>query len=155
MTQPKARDINLLFVNIVHWNIEGIKSKFLTGDICQLIKELDIKCFCVSETKLGPGVNFQIKGFKGYQKNLQVGEGQTPHGGVAVYVKNGISSYGINLQTPLQAVAVSIKCHQRITVCSIYLPPNENILEADLQTLIEQLPKPFLLLGDMNAHHPM
>ena len=155
MTQAKPRDNNLLFVNIVQWNIEGIKAKFLTGDICQLIKALDIKCFCVSETKLGPDVNFQIKGFKGYQKNLQVGEGQTPHGGVAVYVKNGISSYGINLQTPLQAVAVSIKCHQRITVCSIYLPPNETILQADLQALIEQLPKPFLLLGDMNAHHPM
>ena len=74
---------------------------------------------------------------------------------MGIFVKKNISSYKIDLQTPLQAVAVSIKCHVRVTVCSLYLPPGDNIQLDQLQALMDQLPKPFMILGDMNAHHPM
>lgn len=37
-------------------------------------------------------------------------------------------------------------------MCSVYLPPVEPINRRDIENLIEQLPKPFLLLGDFNAH---
>ena len=147
------------FCNILQWNCEGIRSKFTSGDIQQLIKETNMQCICLQETKLHPNAYFKIKGFKAYLQNLHIDEDQTPHGGVAIYVKSGISSYRVELQTPLQAVAVSIKCHKRITVCSLYLPPgggrNDWFQSQDMQNLIDQLPKPFLILGDMNAHHPM
>ena len=74
---------------------------------------------------------------------------------MGIFVKKNISSYKIDLQTPLQAVAVSIKCHVRVTVCSLYLPPGDDIQLDQLQALMDQLPKPFMILGDMNAHHPM
>ena len=61
----------------------------------------------------------------------------------------------MKLNTPLQAVAVSVKIQTRITICSIYLPPREHVDLEQLQNLIDQLPKPFLLLGDFNAHHSM
>ena len=140
---------------ITSWNCEGINPKWTAGDISLLIKQTGVNILAFQETKLAPGSIFKIKGFKGYQQNLNIQPGQLPHGGVAVYVKNFISSYRIDLQTTLQAVAVSIKIHKRITVCSIYLPPGEIISKQQLQNLIDQLPKPFLLLGDMNAHHPM
>lgn len=140
---------------IIQWNCEGIKSKVTSGDIPHLIKLFNAICLVVCETKLPPDANFKIKGFKSYLKNCELEEGQNAHGGVGIFVKNFVSSYKINLQTPLQAVAVSIKYHKRITVCSIYLPPNEEIEIAQLQNLVEQLPKPFLILGDVNAHHPM
>ena len=90
-----------------------------------------------------------------YQKNLNIQDDQIPHGAVAIYVENFVSSYRMELETTLQAVAVSIKIRKHITVCSLYLPPGEKIRKEQLQELIDQLLKPFLILGDMNAHHPM
>ena len=141
--------------SILQWNCEGIKAKFTSGDVHQLLKETRTNCLCLQETKLSPDAHFKIKGFKAYLQNLDIEEGQLPHGGVAIFVKNFVSSYKIELQTTLQAVAVSMKIHKRITICSLYLPPGEVIRKEQLQNLLDQLPKPFLILGDMNAHHPM
>ncbi|GFN84502.1 RNA-directed DNA polymerase from mobile element jockey [Plakobranchus ocellatus] len=43
---------------------------------------------------------------------------------------------------------------KRLTVCSLYLPPNSPVSKLSLVELFEQLPKPFLVLGDFNAHSP-
>ena len=146
--------------NILQWNCEGIQSKFTFGDIHQLIKETKSVILCLQETKLPAEKVFKIKGFRSYLQNLevgdrQVGERRTAHGGVGIFVKNFASSYRVDLQTDLQAVAVSVKVHKRITVCSLYLPPSKVVSRDQLQNLIDQLPKPFLLLGDFNAHHSM
>ena len=46
--------------------------------------------------------------------------------------------------------------HQKtITICSIYLSPSSIVSKLQLERLIAQLPKPFLLLGDMNGHSPL
>ena len=37
-------------------------------------------------------------------------------------------------------------------MCSLYLPPNDQINIADLEHLIEQLQKPFVIMGDFNSH---
>lgn len=142
-------------MNILQWNCEGEKAKYTVGDIPFLIKQTGANCIVLQETKQSPNASFQIKGFKAYRKNLNIQDGQLPHGGVAIHVKNYVSSYRVELQTTLQAVAVSIKIRKRITVCSLYLPPGEDIRREQLQELVDQLPKPFLILGDMNAHHPM
>ncbi|XP_035232909.1 uncharacterized protein LOC118204721 [Stegodyphus dumicola] len=39
-----------------------------------------------------------------------------------------------------------------VSVCSLYLPPNKHIDQRDLDYLVEQLPKPFIIIGDCNAH---
>ncbi|GBN99949.1 hypothetical protein AVEN_267365-1 [Araneus ventricosus] len=39
-----------------------------------------------------------------------------------------------------------------VTVCSIYLPPHDDIRQQDLDTLVDQLPTPFVLLCDFNGH---
>ena len=144
----------MFFTNILHWNIEGIKPKFATGDIQQLVKETGASCLSFVETKLPKNANFTIKKFKTYIKNLDVTEG-IAHGGVGLFIRNHISSYEVKLQTRLQAVAVSVKIHNRITLCSLYLPPGEDIEKQEIQNLLDQLPKPFIVLSDCNAHHPM
>ena len=144
-----------MFTNIIQWNCEGVQSKFTAGDIHQLTRLTQTTVLAVQETKLHQSKTFKIKGFKSYLQSLEVGEGGTPHGGVAIFVKNFASSYRVDLRTNLQAVAVSVKIHRRVTVCSLYLPPGQAVELEQLQGLIDQLPKPFLLLGDFNAHHPM
>ena len=42
-----------------------------------------------------------------------------------------------------------------ISICNIYIAPNENVRYADLYNLIDQLPPPFLIVGDFNGHNPM
>lgn len=144
----------MLFTNIMHWNIEGIRPKFKAGDVQHLIKDHEAMCLSFNETKLPPGANFTIKKFKSYLKNKELDEGQNAQGGVGLFIRNHISSYEVKLDTPLQAVAVSVKIHKRITLCSLYLPPSEVVDKQQIQDLIDQLPKPFILLGDFNAHHP-
>ncbi|GBO42130.1 hypothetical protein AVEN_38691-1 [Araneus ventricosus] len=38
------------------------------------------------------------------------------------------------------------------TVCCVYLPPHDVVSQQDLETLVDQLPTPFILLGDFNGH---
>ena len=42
-----------------------------------------------------------------------------------------------------------------LTVCNVYLPPLLDVNFSDLEDLIEQLPAPFVLVGDFNAHSPL
>ena len=58
----------------------------------------------------------------------------------------------IKLSTELQAVAVSVSLEKEITICSLYIPPNLTLHSQHLNSLLEQLPSPYLLVGDFNGH---
>ena len=80
------------------------------------------------------------------------------HGGSALLLRQDVAHTKIALQTNLQAVAVQMFSKRKYTICSIYLPPSNNLnhnLIQELNNLIDQLPRPFLLLGDLNGRHPM
>ena len=85
-------------------------------------------------------------------------EGERRHGGAALYMSNDYVHDQITLNTPLQAVACTMRLDGRnIDICSIYIPPSTNNtnLQQNLNDLITQFENPFLLLGDFNAHSPM
>ena len=54
-------------------------------------------------------------------------------------------------------MAVKVTAHKTITLCSVYLPPRNhfNFNPKDLQSVIDQLPSPFILMGDFNGHHTL
>lgn len=135
--------------DIIQWNCEGILPK--KGELEKLVTEKDPVCVCLQETKLPYNATCRLPGYKSFLKNLEVLDGGNAHGGVAVLVRRGVSAFAVDLNTRLQAVAVSVKLRKRITVCSLYLPPGEVIQRRQLEGLITQLPEPFLLLGDFNA----
>jgi len=54
----------------------------------------------------------------------------------------------------LEVIAISIKVESEITLCNIYLPNQTNFNHTDLNNIINQLPKPFILTGDFNSHSP-
>ena len=60
-----------------------------------------------------------------------------------------------DLHTDLQAVAARISFGKTVTVCNIYLPPSVPVRGADLYHLFEQLPRPFVVVGDLNGHNPL
>ena len=93
------------------------------------------------------------RGYKSYRTPFNPAVGC--HGGSLLYVRHDIPQVVVELRTSLQAVAVVVDIGRRYTICSIYLPPNDDISYDDLVELIHQLPQPFLLLGDTNSRHPM
>ena len=136
---------------LVQWNCEGLKQK---GDALQeIIREKNPLCICLQETKLPKDADFHIRGYKSFLKNLET-EGNA-HGGVGIWVKNNKPAHQIPLNTNLQAVAVSLMMGKRVTICSLYLPPGEIIPRQAIENLVNQLPKPFMLVGDFNAHSPL
>ena len=65
--------------------------------------------------------------------------GDNATGGITLYINNSVLFSEIKLDTDLQAVAV-------------YLPPSLDVNFSDLEQLIPQLPAPFGLVGNFNAH---
>ena len=47
-----------------------------------------------------------------------------PSGGASMFVKSSFPQRKIDLQTELQATAVSVTLDREITICSVYIPPS-------------------------------
>ena len=108
---------------------------------------------CLQETMLGnvtfnPGLNYDI-----YSMNPT--DGERAHGGVAIIINKSVQHSIIALQCNLQAIAIRACLDREITICSLYLPPHSRFTVNDIQVLINQLPPPFVLLGDFNSHNPL
>ena len=76
--------------------------------------------------------------------------GDRASGGSSIVVNNSLPQSQIHLNT--KAVAVKVTLHKPIHVCSIYLPPGDRFNIAELEHLIAQIPKPFIIMGDFNSH---
>ncbi|GFV70825.1 hypothetical protein TNCV_2818581 [Trichonephila clavipes] len=79
-------------------------------------------------------------------------EGPSVSGGVCIFTSLDVPFSALPLHTSLQAVAVRIHSTSLITVCCLYFPPNTVIHQHDLNNLVDQLPAPFVILGDFNGH---
>ena len=113
-------------------------------------------CVCLQETyftnKMEEGKEPNIN-YSYYRKDKL--SDHRAHGGVAVLVRTDIPSSRLDLDTNLQAVAVKIQLHKSLTICSLYLPPNEQIDKVELDNLFAQLQGNILILGDYNAHNTL
>ena len=74
-----------------------------------------------------------------------------PSGGASVFVKSSFPQRKIDLQTELQATAVSITLDKEITICSVYIPPAFSLNSQHLDSLLQQLPSPYIILGDFGC----
>ena len=70
-----------------------------------------------------------------------------------MYIRHDTPFVSFPLTTDLNAIAIRLRFHTLLTVCSVYLPPNRSISIFELRSLISQLPAPFVLLGDFNARN--
>ena len=77
------------------------------------------------------------------------------NGGVALYINESIPQREITLQTPLQAIAVTVQLKSKITICCIYNSRSMAFSSILLQNLYNQLPQPCLILGDLNGYSPL
>ena len=136
--------------NIIQWNCRGLRKN--AENLKVLINEINAGIICLQETKLGtndfnPGFNYDIF-------NSPPPISDHAKGGAAILISHALQHVVVDLNTTLQAVAVKVLLDKYITICSLYLPPDLHFSLDDLQSLVDQLPLPFLFLGDFNAHNP-
>jgi hypothetical protein len=78
-----------------------------------------------------------------------------PGDGLVTLIREDMPHIAVVLNTNLQALAYRIGTNRPTTICNIYLNPNQHFTVHELTTLIDQLPEPFLLLGDFNCKSPL
>ena len=114
--------------NIINWNCRGFKKNI--DEIKMILKDYDPVVLCCQETYTKTNNTINFRKYVSYHTHAEAIDGSV-----------------------LQAVAVSLSMHKTITLCSVYIPPSYALDNRELDNLLEQLPSPFILLGDMNARN--
>ncbi|GFU36746.1 putative RNA-directed DNA polymerase from transposon X-element [Trichonephila clavipes] len=137
--------------SFISWNCRGLRTRL--ADLKSIISTYQPACVALQETFLKSTMTMQVRGYNCVRRDV---DGDTsPTGGVCLFTSNLFPSHVVTLHTSLQAVAVRIHVHSLVTVCCVYLPPNDVVPQVDLNHLVSQLPAPFILLGDFNGHSPL
>ena len=135
--------------SIIQWNCRGLAVNHEQLDI--IISDYCPKIICLQETYLSTD-NFYISNFSSYHhissNNLRAS------GGSSIFVHSDVPHGPININSNLQVTTCSVTLSSVITICNLYIPPSYKLLRSDLDNLISQIPKPFILLGDFNSHSP-
>lgn len=74
--------------------------------------------------------------------------------GAAILINKNVNYEHLPLNSQLQVVAAKVYLGKAYTICSIYLP-HVNISLQEIESLIDELPRPFILIGDMNARNTL
>jgi ribonuclease HI len=152
---------------VLQWNCQGIKTKL--NEFNAIINSFNNPlCLCLQETNHHyPGYKrlIKVRGYSAFfcrEDNYPVGNINNPANrdgpgwGSAIFVRNDLAAVNIthSLRTNLQVTAVKVSLANRNwTICSIYVP-GDSLEVPNLINLINQLKKPYLILGDFNARHP-
>ena len=139
----------LMANTLLQWNCRGLKANF--NEVGLLSERYNPQAICLQETLLQDTDNIDFRGFT----LLNTFSGIGPHGGSSILIRQGVLHSPVNLTTNLQAVAVRLTLHVAVTLCSLYIPPSHNIQQRELDSLVNQLPTPFIIMGDLNGHNPL
>ena len=137
-------------LNILQWNCRGYYSNY--ENLILLIKEYQPCCIVLQETMHG---SKPIKAPRGYCTYATSNTSSNAGQGLAIFVRNDTPSTRINISSTINSIAISIHLKTTVTICSIYYSPAEIIETPQLKHLTDQLPNPYLLLGDFNARNLM
>ena len=136
-------------MTVLQWNIRGLTAN--TAELSSLLGLLGPSVVCLQETKLAANTKYTPpKNYKAYNKIHT--DNMIASGGSSILVKNNTLQRPIPLITQLQATAVRVTLHRAVTICSVYIPPDRHLSLRELNDLRDQLPKPFIIMGDLNGH---
>lgn len=132
-------------LKIIQWNLCSLRAQ--NNYLKLIISTHSPDIIALQETRLIDNHTISFKNYNFLFKNRA-----TSSGGVALYIKASIPRETINISTNHEVVATRVLCDKKITICNVYFAPNINVTKQDLVHIINQLPQPFILIGDFNAH---
>lgn len=140
---------NLMGENIIQWNINSYYSQLEYLKL--IIADFNPSVICLQETNFKNNHCAKINQYNHVFKNRI--NNNYACGGVTTYIHNSIFYEEIQLQTNLEAVATKVLLSLGyLTICNLYLPNSYDFQTQEIIELINQLPLPFIIVGDLNAH---
>lgn len=136
-------------MDILQWNLNSFFSHL--PELQKIVSEINPSFVYLQETKLKTKHNAKLTNYSCFRCDRN-NDGHAS-GGVAIFIKNNIQAEELNVNTNLETIAITTVTPQKLTICNIYIPPDTPRQDIDLENIISQLPKPFLFLGDFNAHN--
>ncbi|KAJ8953314.1 hypothetical protein NQ318_012108 [Aromia moschata] len=140
--------ISTMASNVLQWNCNGCKTHY--PELKSLMLEKSSFAICLQETHLKPDEIFNLRGYNSVRKDVI--PRLRARGGVAIFIKNSIPYQEVPIQSDLQVIAIQIEFPYKMTLCNIYLPDFNWSID-DLLNISSQLPTPFIINGDFNAHN--
>lgn len=138
--------------NIIQWNCRGLLKNL--DDVYEILHDRQPSIMCLQETHLNSKNTNFLNRYMVFRKD-RVGCTHSS-GGVAIIALKSLACHPISLNTVLEAVAIrTIIFNKLITVCSVYISPDFSLVSSDFEALVDQLPEPYILIGDLNAHNPL
>ena len=137
---------------MISWHLNGLRTH--SEDLRILVSRYSPFIVCLQETHL---LNRHTLSFRGYRCfRFDADDGSRAHGDVALLIHDHLCSQEVAVQSSLQVLCIRVSLSSlSFSVCNIYIPRGQEITEENLRNLISQLPPPFLILGDFNAHSPL
>ena len=135
---------------MIQWNSNGISNKLEM--VAKLITDQNPNIICFQESHFKKYDFRNLKNYKCFFKNRTNVEKAS--GGVATYIEEGLICEEYSVISSLESVVVSIFINnKKINICNVYLPNSQQLRLAELENLIEQLPKPYIIVGDFDSHN--
>ena len=138
-------------INIVQWNSRSLISNKVFLDNYLQSKRVDI--LAISETWCKPSNSIRCSGY-----NIQRFDRIDGKGGVAIMIKHNYCFQPIKLDDSkipnIEITAIRIHLpKQSISLISVYCPPSKKVETEALNSIFDQVPPPYMMCGDLNAHH--
>ncbi|KAE9523688.1 hypothetical protein AGLY_015906 [Aphis glycines] len=134
---------------IIQWSINGFYRRSI--DINRVIYDLNPNIICFQETNFKNSHHPNLKNYTEYIKNRTTANRAS--GGVATFIKNNIDSKEIIIRTHLQAIVTLVELDKPIHICNIYIPDSSPFTTANIENILDQLSKPYIILGDFNSRN--
>lgn len=135
-------------LNIVQLNINSLIKK--RPDLQLITQKYSPMCISLHETNLKNNFIPNIKNYNIFYTNRQ--NCIRASGGVASLIHIDYPCEQIPIYSNLEVIAVQITLESKISICNIYIPNQTSFNTSDIDNIIKQLPKLFILLGDFNSH---
>lgn len=143
------------FIRVSQFNVEGVVNK--KPLLINFLLENDIDICLLNETWLKVNSHFRIPN---YNLINQIGKEKEGRGGVAILIKDAFKYTAVDVPYYdfLQSVAINLQTGiGNLCILCLYCPPpkegRSRFRANALKQIIQRLPKPLMLAGDVNAHH--
>jgi len=147
-------------VRICHFNVRSLVANNRLNELSIFVSSNNVDVLCLSETWLKPSILSSTLSLPGFQPPLRRDRIGGRGGGVAIYLRDGLSSKTLKCTTPAEieclAVQLRLPRKKRISILTCYRPPSSDVTKFldSLDTIFNELHhENILLTGDFNAKH--